>query len=63
MKKFTLHYYSYSYLLHQHKHRAAITVQQQDYTLKPTIQCNKGILIKGMPDYGTYTSDGTIKMK
>jgi hypothetical protein len=30
MKKFTLHYYSYSYLLRQHKHRAAITVQQQE---------------------------------
>jgi hypothetical protein len=27
MKKFTLHY-SYSYLLRQHKHRAAITVQR-----------------------------------
>jgi hypothetical protein len=37
MKKFTLHYYSYSYLLRQHKHQAGYygTGNGTGYTLKP----------------------------
>jgi hypothetical protein len=59
MKKFTLHYYSYSYLLRQHKHRAAITVQQRDRIHFKTQLYN---VIKGHTDQGyagsTYaTSD------
>jgi hypothetical protein len=49
MKKFTLHYYSYSYLLRQHKHRAAITVQQQDRIHFKTQLYN---VIKGHTDQG-----------